>query len=391
MQKEIKLFFWTNYYKELSYIGTTAKIRAEIETLRRMGYSVYYTAYLSDGVAIFDNNDQIVVSKNYLFKSNLFLKVFRRRYLIDIARTYLQFNQFDSFLLRLNIIDGNYWKLLKEMKNQGAFVMMESLSYAPVMNVSKKQTIGFKMIYNSLQRHKNDLANVVDLMLTEGRIDDFFGISCVEFGMGVDVEKYPIHKYSGNADELNLIMVGCDSLFHGVDRILKSLDKYYMEGASLGKVKLHLVGTLMSQDLQLINSLSNIKEGDNLILYGKQFGDKLNDIFDTCNIALGPLAQFRSDKKDTGLKTKEYFARGIPYLYTGDEVHIDSKCPFIYQLNNDDSLVDISEIYEFAKSLTSIPDIQYQMRTIAKEVFSWKTIFERVLQKKDKLQKTTKS
>lgn len=391
MLNENKLFFWTNFYKELSYIGTTAKIKAEIETLRRMGYSVYYTAYLSDGVAIFDNNDQLVVRKKFLFKSSIFLKVFRRRYLIDIARAYLRSNQFDSFLLRLNIIDNNYWKLLKEMRRQGAFVMMESLSYAPIMNVSKKQTIGFKMIYKSLQRHRDDLAKVVDLMLTEGRIDNFFGIPCVEFGMGVDVEKYPIHKYSGKDGELNLIMVGCDSLFHGVDRILKSVDSYYGGGAPLGRVRLHLVGTLMSQDLHLIKTLSNIKEGDNLYLYGKQFGDKLNDIFNACNIALGPLAQYRSDKKDTGLKTKEYFARGIPYLYTGDEVHIDSTCPFIYQLNNDDSLVDISKIFEYAKSLTSIPEIQSQMRAIAKEVFSWNTIFERVLSEKDKLQKTAKS
>ena len=34
-------------------------------------------------------------------------------------------------------------------------------------------------------------------------------------------------------------MVGCTSVYHGTDRILKSLDSYYKDGNQVRTVKLH--------------------------------------------------------------------------------------------------------------------------------------------------------
>ena len=73
----------------------------------------------------------------------------------------------------------------------------------------------------------------------------------------------------------------------------------------------------------------------------------MDAIFDKCNIALGPLAQHRIEKKDTGLKTKEYFARGICYLYTGNEVKIDSDYPYILQLEDNEDLIDFKKVISF--------------------------------------------
>lgn len=375
-----KIFFWTNYYIEHPEVGTTAKVISEIETLRLLGFEVSYTAYLDNGVAIYNNKDQQVCYKRFFSKNKLYLKAFQKDYLVNIARKYLRNNTFDYCLLRINYIGKNYYNMLKEMKRKGSFVMMESLSYFPNMDFGNIHKASYLMIGNSLKKHEKDLKNVVDLMLTEGELDDFYGIPCIEFGMGVNVEKYKAHQYSGKTEELNLLMVGCDSIYHGTDRIINSLKKYVDEGGT--DIRLHLVGDILHKDKKLIEE---VDLGDRIVCYGRLFGDKLDKIFDKCNIALGPLAQHRINKKDTGLKTKEYFARGIPYLYTGNEVRIEKEYPYIMQIPDNENLIDLKEVVNFYLCLDS--NAVENMREKARNVYSWRSIFEDVFEATNNLQK----
>ncbi len=376
MYENKSIFFWTNYYYNHPEIGTTPKILSEIKTLRKMGFSVYYTAYLDDGVGVFDNQDEIILKKSFIIRNKFYLKAFRKDYLINIARQFIKYNKFDYFLLRINSISNSYYRMLKEMKKQGAFVMMESLSYYPNMDFGKYKKASYHFISKSLKKHKDDLKFVVDLMLTEGRLDDFYGIPCVEFGMGIDVDRYNEHKYIGDKDELNLLMVGCDSVYHGTDRVVSSVINFTNNFPNK-KIRLHLVGDILDKDMRLIkeSNLSNV-----IICYGKKSGKELDDIFDQCNIALGPLAQHRIQKKDTGLKTKEYFARGIPYIYTGEEFKIDSDYPYILKIDDSEQLIDINSIFEFYLKIRNDDRVIQTMRNTAKLVFSWDEIFKNVFE-----------
>ena len=378
-----KLFFWTNYYIEHPEIGTTPKVKSEIDTLREMGFEVYYTANLDNGVAVYDNNDQQVMFKNFLTTNSLFLTAFRREYLTSIARKFIKSNNFDFFMLRINCINKSYFKMLKEMKRQGAFVMMESLSYYPNMDFGKIKKASYLMIARSLRKHQHDLKTVVDLMLTEGFLEDFYGVPCVECGMGVDVDNYKSHEYKGNPNDINLLMVGCDSIYHGTDRIINSLKSFYDNPMKGRNIYLHLVGDILSRDQAVIDAVAL---GDKIVCYGRQHGPALNEIFDRCNIALGPLAQHRIHKKDTGLKTKEYFARGIPYLYTGKEVRIDNNYPYILQIADTEELIDWKSVICFYDSIKANKNLSGEMRNKARQVFSWKEIFNDVFEKIEQLQ-----
>ena len=371
-----KLFFWANFYIHHPEVGTTAKIISEVKTLRLMGFEVYYTAYLDNGVAIYDNNDNLIAFISFFTKCKSLINVIKKDYLVHISRKFLQDKQFDIFLLRINYIGKTYFKMLKEMKAQGAFIMMESLSYYPNIDFGDIKKASYMMISGSLKRHAKDLHTVVDLMLTEGVINDFYGIPCIEFGMGVEVDRYKRHSYQGKLNELNLLMVGCDSIYHVTDRIILSLKHYLSNTNRTYNVKLHLVGDILAKDKKLIRE-SSLK--DNVICYGKQFGKELDDIFDKCNIALGPLAQHRIQKKDTGLKTKEYFARGIPYLYTGEEKKVGNNYPYIFQLDDTEDIVDFKKIFQFYDSIKPNTKIADDMRSKACEVFSWKSIFKNVV------------
>ena len=376
-----KLFFWANYFIEEPHIGTTTKIKSEINTLRKMGLEVYYTAYLSNGVAIYDNNDKCIIKKKYPFILRKISRFIRKDYLIYIARKYIESHIFDYYYLRLNIINCNYWKMLNSMKKQNAFVMMESLSYYPDMVVSSDSTIGFKLINRSLNRHKNNLKDVVDLMLTEGQFESFYGIPCIELGMGIDTNIYPKHTYKGKFGEYHYVMVGCDSPFHGTDRMIKSVAKYLENGKR--NVYVHFVGTPNKKDVKIVQELDL---NENVFFTGKKYGEELNQFLENCNIALGPLAQFRLNKMDTGLKTKEYFARGIPYVYSGCEPNIPNGYPYIYNVKDDNTLIDINEINQFYDKISG-ENVADEMRHLSEEIFSWEAIFNRVFKVVKKLKK----
>lgn len=372
-----KLFFWTNYYIERNDIGTTIKIKNEIQALRQMGYAVTYTAYVSNGVVIFDNSDKIVAFEKYKFSNSKLRSLTRKDNLISISRNYLRSNVFNFFLLRINYFSKSYMKMLKEMKAQGASVMMESLSYFPGISYSFFKAPKLYAVANSLKRNQKQLINYIDLMLTEGYIDHYYGIPCIEFGMGVNVENFKPHCYCGDIDALNMIMVGCTSVYHGTDRILASLKDYLDDPSVNSKVYLHLVGDVLKNDKVYIkvNRLEN-----HVIQYGRQFGTNLEAIYDKCNVALGPLSQHRMQKKDTGLKTKEYFAKGIPYVYSGDEPCIQNGYQYIYEISNDESLINIRDVWNFYNGIRNA-NIVTEMRATAVEIFDWRNQFKKVFNK----------
>jgi glycosyltransferase involved in cell wall biosynthesis len=268
--------------------------------------------------------------------------------------------------------------MLREM-HEKSFVMMESLSYFPEMkfkdiNVKDANVLGYFLLLYSLKRHKNSFKKYIDLMLTEGVMKDFYGVPCVEFGMGVDVDNFKEHEYCGKKDEINLLMVGCSSVYHGTDRIINSMIDYYQNEENKCVIKLHLVGSALEKHKELAQ---NKLVKDKIIFYGQQFGDGLEKIYDMCNVALGPLSQHRLKKRDTGLKTKEYLAKGIPYVYSGEEIQLEDNYPYIMKVPDTEDLLDLNTIIDFYNGIKDDTDMVMNMRKKARDVFSWISIFEK--------------
>lgn len=374
-----RIFMWVNFYKDRQEVGITKKIKSEIQTLKNMGYEVYYTSYLEEGVAICNDNNEIVAQRTLKTQKKTFLL---SQQLIEIAIEYLEKNSFDYALLRINRFTKKYMKMLKVLKDKGTFVMMESLSYFPELRYRDLSSFGYKIFWHEIKKKKNCLKRYVDLMLTEGKIREFWGIPSVELSMGVDVDSLPQHDYQGRCDEINMIMVGCSSIYHGTDRILNSMADYYKSPSHVVDVNLHLVGDILEQDARLIEKL-NLR--NYVYCYGKKYGAGLYEIYDKCNVALGPLAQYRVKKKDTGLKTKEYLAIGIPYVYAGVEDRLPKDYKYIFQVSDDDAMIDIHKIIDFYFSIKEESDIVPKMREDAKKYYSWEDIFNRIFESVKKL------
>lgn len=370
--KEIKkVFLFANYTPEDDSIGITKKIRAEIESLRKMGMEVWYTGYQKDAVVVFDNNNSIVLRKPYPIFISFFRSKARYYWLEKTALSYLQKNaRFDLGYFRLGPPNRLLFKMFGQLKKGGAKIVAESLAYFPGIKYS---SLGGKYITYCFDKNGNRFKNYVSYFLCEGNITELFGLPAYSMNMGVDLDHIAQHHYQGPAYELNLISVANENTYHAYDRIIKSVHAY--QGNQI--IKVHLVGTVSDETKKTIEQLCLEEK---IKLYGKKSGKELDEIYDQCNVGLGPLGQHRvGGKKDTGLKTKEYFAKGLPYIYSGDEPTVPDGYPYICQFPSDESLIDFDKVWKFYQSYANDPNVVSNMRAFAKENYSWDKIMQDAL------------
>ncbi len=373
----MKIFMFVNYTPSDKSLGITKKISSEIQAIKRLGHDVVYTAYDNNGIVVCDNDDKVVYKKKYCFHNNLYIRIVRYFFLIKVAQEYINLHKqdFDTFYGRLLAPSNKYLNLLRSFKENHCRVILEAHAYFPGIRF---QSIKGKYVSYMLEKNGPKLKDCVDKILTEGHIEDFFGIPEVcEAKIGVETKGISPHHYTGNLDELNMLSVANETTYHAYDRVVKSLVAYYGEGKSVRPIRLHLVGTVSDNTKRIIEELG-IKE--KVELYGKQFGKSLDDIYDKCNLGLGPFGQHRiGGKKDTGLKTKEYFAKGLPYIFSGDEPSVPHEYPYILQYPSDESLIDFNIAWNFYLSYRDNKDVVNEMRNFAIKNYSWDAIMEEAI------------
>jgi len=374
--KQTNIFMAVNFYKDDKTVGVTKKIISTINAFRRKGCSVYYTAYGANGIDIYDNTDTIVFHKAYGVKNEQAKSAVHRFTLLIAAKQFLKKTDihFDVLFSRWLGFDLFYIKMLKVAKKKHrAFTIIDMLSYFPGIHFDGLK--GKYMVWNTDFFHRT-AAKYIDEMIVEGDLPELFGKGTSPSIMGVEVDDLKEHIYMGDPDVTNIISVSNERSYHGYDRLIKSLAEYKKHGQE--KVIIHLVGVISDETKKLISSLG-LEE--NVKFYGKKYSEELTQIYSQCNIAAGPIAQHRiGGKKDTGLKTKEYFGIGIPYFYAGED-SVPNDYPYVLRIPDDESLVDINEIVKFRRSYSGNTNVTKEMREYARKNFSWDTATDIYLKK----------
>ena len=352
-------------------IGVAKKISMQIDSFCKLGYDVTYSAYLHDGVAILRKG---VVLRKKQINNKRMNNMFRRFYLLKLCIEYLQIEEkYDIGFIRWDAVDFIFLNTLSIMRNKCRFVLMDFHGYYPGY---KSKGLTGKYIKYMTAFLGSRMSKYVDLGLTETVERTLFGIKTLPIDTGIDIDLYKPHRYIGDIDELNLISVANERPYHGLDRIINGLVEYYASENKPKKVYLHLVGKLSPETKRIIKNsgLKSIKT------YGYLSGDALDNIYSRCNIGLGPLATYRTGgKQGTGIKTKEYFAIGMPYVYAGNELLVPDDYPYVLKISDNGGIIDINMLIHFYEKILRFGNIQKDMRCFAKENFSWDKIFESAL------------
>lgn len=218
-------------------------------------------------------------------------------------------------------------------------------------------------------------------IVTFSDLPTIFGQKTIRISNGVNFNTLPLKSTAPHTStDLHLIAVAEVHYWHGYDRIIEGLGKYYRQ-ENPTRVYLHIVGGLGIAEENLFQQLiQKYRLEAYITFYGQKQGEELNTLFDRCDFAIGSLGRHRSriDKIKT-LKNREYAARGIPFIYSETDEDFD-QMPYILKAPADDSPIDIGEIIRFCQSLDipaseirqSVNELSWdkQMEKVIRETFS---------------------
>lgn len=178
-------------------------------------------------------------------------------------------------------------------------------------------------------------------------------------------------KFDGKTLDLALVASGSMS-WHGIDRVARSLAAY----RGPVTLRLHVVGHIYEAEQHLLRGIHA-----ECVFHGVRRGAELDAVMAEMNLAVSTMALFRKHMQQAcSLKTREYVARGIPFILAYDDSDLDRDAPFAQQFANDDSVFDAEEVIALAERATrDHADLPGRMRAYAEARLDWRAKMPRYM------------
>ena len=195
---------------------------------------------------------------------------------------------------------------------------------------------------------------------------------------GVNVNDISFTKYIPfDGSELKIAFIASSySKWHGLDRFLEGLKNY----AGDVLITLSIAGNFSKKDQDEIKLYE--KQNIKIVFKGMCDEKQLDDILSNSNLAISTLAFFRVGiRYGCPLKSREYMARGIPFIYSYHDDDIDGQDNFSLKYPDDESAINIFEVIEFAKKVSeNSMNISQNMREFSLKNLDWN---KKILQSSD--------
>lgn len=354
--------------------GISKKISYQVNALKACNLNVHM-CYMDETITKRRMVDNVTIAD---YGNGMISKILKRIEFSSITK-YAQKNDIEFVYIRSNH-NANLFtiRMVKRMKQAGMKVVMEIPTY-PYDSEYEAQGMSKQIFQDKLFR--NRLAKYLDAIITFSDYKEIFGQKAINISNGIDFDNVPMKATKNNTcKELNLIGVAEIHQWHGFDRIVKGLANYYSKRQDY-IVKFHVVGYFFSAEGETAfkRIISDNHMEDYVILYGKQHGKTLDQIFDWCDMGIGSLGRHRVGiQQIKTLKNREYAARGIPFVYSETDSDFDNR-PYVLKAPPDESPIDIQQVIDFYKNLNmspieireSIQDLSWtnQMKHVIEEVY----------------------
>ena len=357
-----KMFFYANFRVYDETVGITQKVKKQIEAFQELGYDVIYSGYLEDGVAIFDSTGNILVKKNFFLKNGKINHILRRYMLLLLCKDYFLKNdvELEFSYLRYHFFDSFYINLLKVLKKKSKKVIIEAHSYPVFVKKDKFNPIKILDEIYSKKAHK-----YCDYIASMTNLKTICGIPTYEIENTLNIDDFKIKEYKRVENKFIFINVAFENITHGLDRLIKGISNYYktIYKTTSVDIELLLIGEYSNSTKKLVEDLSL---SEKVKFLGKMKRNEIDTYIDEAHFAVGSMGNHRANSYyGSALKTKEYIARGIPFVY-GWEERILINFPFAYKVPLNEEPVDIKKILEFYRKIEN-KDLAIKMRKFLEE------------------------
>lgn len=263
---------------------------------------------------------------------------------------YIKRNNIQFIYIRYTHI-ANYFfiKFLKTMKKYKIKILLEIPTYPYDMeykDIGKKQ----KLLLTIEKRNRKKFKKYVDAIITFQNYNEIFGVKTIKISNGIDLKMIPKKPIAKEGGSLNLIAVAGLNYWHGFDRLIEGMHEYYTNSPEQ-IVNFHIVGDVNSTiGMEYKELVDKYALGKYIFLYGNKIGSELDEVFSKCQMGIGSLGIHRIGISEVKpLKSREYCARGIPFVYSFIDEDFDDK-PFILKVSPDETPIDINRLIKFYNS-----------------------------------------
>lgn len=370
-----------------AHSGISKKIFAQYEALRRCGIDARLCAVAIDPdgrqrrtIVGGDTPGELTVDD---FGRGLWAKLRKRLCFSGVTR-YIRREGIDFLYVRY---DHNAHPALigwfSKLRRMGVRILLEIPTY-PYDREFDRSPLPRKLKLAIDRCFRRRLARSVEAIVTFSDHTEIFRRPTIRISNGVDFAAVPLkRRVNDTTRRLSLIGVANIHIWHGFDRVIEGLKRYYATPRER-EVLFHVVGDgteALIGDYR--RSVARAGLDGRVLFHGPQSGASLDVLFEACDFGIASLGRHRSGIESLkSLKNREYAARGIPFVYSERDDDFDAM-PYVMKVPPDESPLDIEALLRFADTVERDPAA---IRATIEHTLSWERQMERVAEslRKDK-------
>lgn len=367
-------------FTSASSLGISSKVMSQARAAAQAGHDVLISKDYGAETRIERPLSGEVVAKR------AWRKGIRRREKYAFLGKWATENGIEVIVVRFDHLDGAFCDFSKRVKAKGIVVAVEF----PTFPFDRERDARHKRLLDS-RRYLSFLARRAYARLEEVRVrnapkyidyaitylenDAIWGIPNITYDNGIDLPSIPMRSPKKPDGTIRLLAVAKFAPHHGLDRLIRGLAEY----RGTRKVSLTLAGT--GPELPYLEALvSESGLSETVKFAGVAVGGELDALFDGADVAVGSLGLHRIGiSLGSTMKSREYCARGIPFIYSFPEKGFDGDEEFALMLPSGETPVDVESVVAFADKMSLEEGIPSRMREFAETRFDWKVQMDKVL------------
>jgi len=207
----------------------------------------------------------------------------------------------------------------------------------------------------------------VDRIVTFSDREEIFGIPTIRTRNGVDLTAMQPMGAAPDEGVLRLVAVANLGLRHAYDRVIAGLAVY--DGPR--PVSFEIIGS-GSAEAGLRAQVERLGLERRVTFAGPLNGAALDDRLRGAHLGIAALGMHRIDTSTSDLKSREYCARGLPFVTSNPDADFAGDFAFAFKAPADDSPIDIAALIAFHDRLRDRhPDFPARMRAHAEAQLGW--------------------
>lgn len=342
------LFIAFNNFSNLHF-GPTAKVFSQCRAFEAHGFSVELIGRIGSDTALIKDSENYEITvwhKTAINNVRVRNLIDKHSQIADI-KGYIKNKNYDACYIRYDFSDRDFISLLKLLKVHCKKIVLELPTYP--YDEENKYGIGSKVRIAVDKIYRKQLHKYLDAIVTfYGEHKEILGVPAIVVPNGFDFSRMELVKEMLPDDVTHIVAVSAMREWHGYERMIEGMRNYY-EDTSVRRRNfiLHLVGE--GREYGKYKALiDEYKLHDHVILEGAMFGEKLDRLYEKCAIGVDSLARHRTGVEVlSSLKSREYGAKGIPFINSCKVDIIDDEFPYMLRVPADESPVDMAAVEAF--------------------------------------------